>query len=149
MDDGCFYKDGLRFSCVRCTLCCGRSPGFVYLSQADLDALCRYFKLSEAEFMKHYCRRADYYHGTSVLALSAKKNDECILWDNGCTAYEARPVQCATYPFWSWMLADRQTWDSCAADCPGINTGRLWTAQEIAEQARRYTENEPLRLDVV
>ena len=104
-----FYKAGLNFGCQRCSFCCGHSPGFVYLSRRDLTALCDFFKLSVKEFVEKYCRWADYYYGTKVLALQEQKNYDCILWNSGCTAYEARPIQCSTYPFWSWMLEDRKT----------------------------------------
>ena len=34
-----------------------------------------------------------------VLCLKEKPNFDCILWKDGCEAYEGRPVQCRTYPF--------------------------------------------------
>ena len=40
-----FYKDGLNFECQRCSFCCGHSPGFVYLSQRDLNVLCNHFQM--------------------------------------------------------------------------------------------------------
>ncbi len=73
--------------------------------------LCEHFKMSVGDFVAKYCRWADYYYGTKVLALLEKKNYDCILWENGCSAYEARPIQCSTYPFWSWMIADEKTWN--------------------------------------
>ena len=142
-----FFKDGLRFECKRCSFCCGHSPGFVYLSQRDLDALCKHFDMTRGQFVQKYCRIADYYYGKKVLALKEKKNYDCILWDSGCSAYEARPVQCSTYPFWDWMTADRKTWDECAADCPGMNHGRLWSCEEIEKNRRDYAANTPLEVD--
>lgn len=139
-----FYKNGLNFACARCSFCCGHSPGFVYLSKRDLDALCSYFKMSISEFVLKYCRWADYYYGTQVLALKEQKNYDCILWNNGCTAYEGRPIQCSTWPFWSWMIEDRKTWDECAQECPGMNKGRLWTFEEIETNRKQYENNKPL-----
>ena len=146
---GKFYEGGLNFSCRRCSFCCGHSPGFVYLSERDLKKLCEFFAADIGTFVEKYCRWADYYYGEEVLALLEKKNYDCILWDNGCTAYGARPVQCSTYPFWSWMLRDRETWESCAADCPGMNSGKLWSRDEIEENRRKYDANRPLRRDEV
>ncbi|MDE5898654.1 MAG: YkgJ family cysteine cluster protein [Treponemataceae bacterium] len=139
-----FYKDGLRFECRRCSFCCGHSPGFVYLSRADLERLCAYFSVGERQFVEENCRWADYYGGRTVLALKEKRNYDCWLWDGGCTAYSARPVQCETYPFWSWMLSDEAVWTECAADCPGMNEGRLWSREEIEECRRRCSGNRPL-----
>ena len=138
------YKDGLNFECQRCSFCCGHSPGFVYLSHRDLTALCANFSLSELDFAKKYCRWADYYYGKQVLALLEKPNYDCILWEKGCSSYQARPVQCSTYPFWSWIIKDAETWNDCAKECPGMNKGRKWTFEEIDAQKRRYDENIPL-----
>ena len=96
--------------------------------------LCSHFKMSVGDFVAKYCRWADYYYGTQVLSLQEKKNYDCILWENGCSAYEARPIQCSTYPFWSWMIGDKETWDDCAKECPGMNKGRLWPLEEIEKQ---------------
>lgn len=139
-----FYKNGLNFSCTRCSCCCGKSPGFVYLSKTDLLKLCDFFKLSVNDFIEKYCRWADYYYGTQVLALKEQKNYDCILWKNGCIAYEARPIQCSTYPFWTWMLENQQIWNDCAKDCPGMNNGKHWTFEEIEQNEKLYHENKPL-----
>ena len=88
-----FYKNGLKFTCKRCSFCCGHSPGFVYLSKSDLERLCAYFKMTAPDFAQKYCRWANYYHGTTVLALQEQKNYDCILWENGCSLYEHRPSQ--------------------------------------------------------
>ena len=111
--------------------------------------LCEHFKMSVKDFVEKYCRWADYYYGTQVLSLQEKKNYDCILWDSGCSAYEARPIQCSTYPFWSWMIADEKTWNECAAECPGMNKGRLWPVEEIEANKKAYVENEPLHREEV
>lgn len=147
MSEELFYKDGLNFECQRCSYCCGHSPGFVYLSLSDLERLCEYHKLGKKEFVEKYCRWVNYYYGTTVLALIEMKNYDCILWNNGCSAYEARPVQCSTYPFWTWMVADKETWQECSKDCPGINKGRLWTVQEIEMNRHKYALNKPLTIE--
>ena len=144
-----FYKNGLKFECQRCSFCCGHSPGFVYLSKRDLMELCGFFKMSVKDFVSKYCRWADYYYGTQVLALLEKKNYDCILWENGCSAYEARPIQCSTYPFWAWMIEDEKTWNECAADCPGMNKGKLWPVEEIEKCKKAYVENVPLHREEV
>lgn len=149
MEKNCFYKDGLCFECQRCSFCCGKTPGFVYLSRRDLDLLLGFLKIGVSEFVEKYCRWADYYEGKTVLALFEKKNCDCVLWNNGCSAYEARPVQCRTYPFWSWIVADRETWDDCAKDCPGMNKGKVWDAEFISACAEEYKNNEPLTKEEV
>lgn len=144
MNEEKFYKDGLHFGCARCSFCCGHSPGFVYLSHKDLENLCDFFKMKPVDFVEKYCRWVDYYEGQTVLALIEQKNYDCILWNNGCTAYEGRPVQCRTWPFWSWMIKSKEMWEECAKECPGMNKGRLWTFEEIEENRIAYDENKPI-----
>ncbi len=142
-----FYDKGLKFECNRCSDCCRKSPGFVYLSRADLTNLCRWFKLSQQEFIEQYCRWVQYYDNTEVLCLKERSNYDCTLWNKdsgGCAAYGARPVQCSTYPFWSWMIRDQDTWNECGKDCPGINKGRLWSKNEIETQSNLYDKIEPI-----
>lgn len=145
----CFYENGLKFECQRCSFCCGHSPGFVYLSRKDLDLLIEHFKISVKEFVEKYCRFVDYYYGETVLALKEQKNYDCILWNNGCSAYESRPVQCRTYPFWSWMIKDEKMWNECAKECPGMNKGKLWQKSVIEEQKNQYDNNKPLKKEEV
>lgn len=145
MEEEKFYKNGLHFGCARCSFCCGHSPGFVYLSWRDLNELCAFFKMSALDFVAKYCRWVDYYYGETVLALLEQKNYDCILWKNGCSAYEARPIQCSTWPFWSWMIKDEKTWNECAAECQGMNKGRLWTFSEIEKNRIAYEQNKPIK----
>jgi Fe-S-cluster containining protein len=58
-----------------------------------------------------------------------------------CGVYEARPLQCRTWPFWPGNLASREAWEEAAGTCPGINRGRLWTLDEII--ARRDARDWP------
>ena len=144
-----FYKDGLCFQCQKCSFCCGHSPGFVYLSERDLLELCQYKKMSVREFVRVYCRWADWYYGTQVLALKEQKNYDCILWENGCSCYPARPVQCAAWPFWSWIVESKESWEKCGKECPGIGKGKLFTFDEIEKNRIAYEENKPLHREEV
>lgn len=146
MSEKPFYEKGLCFECNRCSDCCRLSPGVVYVSREDLGRLCEEFKMPDSEFVSKYCRWVMYYDGEYVLALQETEKYDCILWgENGCTAYKGRPVQCSTYPFWSWMLASRKDWDDCEKDCPGINKGRTWSFEEIEEQRKMYDKIVPLK----
>lgn len=144
MEEEKFYKKGLNFECQRCSFCCGHSPGVVYLSKRDLDALCSFFNMKYSEFVQKYCRWVNYYYGKTVLALQEQKNYDCILWNKGCSAYTARPVQCSTWPFWTWIVKSKKDWEECGAECPGINKGRLWSVEEIEKNLKNYESNTPL-----
>ena len=141
----CFYENGLNFQCQRCSHCCKDEPGFVYLSKIDLQNLLACYNLTKEEFIEKYCRFVPYYDGSEVLCLLEKENYECILWDNGCTAYNARPIQCSTYPFWSYILKNQQTWDEESKECPGINKGERVSFTDIQKAKELYEGNFPLR----
>lgn len=94
-----FWKSGLNFSCTRCSACCRFDPGFVFLSEHDLSRLLEWATMPKDEFIKVYCRWVPKDDGFEYLSLKEKPNYDCILWDDGCKAYTARPRQCSDFPF--------------------------------------------------
>jgi len=126
-----FYKDGLCFTCQRCSSCCRFDPGFVNLSETDLEKLLKWANLDRDAFIAAWCRWVPKGDGDEYLCLKEKADFDCILWDDGCKAYESRPLQCSSYPFWSSLVTDEDWWEANAQDCPGINKGTLHSREEI------------------
>jgi Fe-S-cluster containining protein len=128
-----FYRsaDGLRFECTKCGNCCTR-PGPVYFSGPDLGRAAAHLGLSEAAFRRRY--RVTETDG--VPAIDPGADSPCVFYDAeaGCTIYEARPVQCRTWPFWPEVVRRRRSWDKAARDCEGMNRGPRVRVEEI-EQA--------------
>jgi Fe-S-cluster containining protein len=119
-----FYTGGLKFSCKRCSACCRHEPGFVFLSEKDLELLSEKMKMDKLKFIKKYCRwGVQYPADNDILSLSLKEkaNLDCIFWETGCTVYDARPLQCRTYPFWQPIVSSKQNWEMTSVVCPGIN----------------------------
>ncbi len=139
-----FYAGGLRFDCMQCSYCCRHEPGLVYIGTRDLASLVRWSNLSAKSVVALYCRWVPYSGGNEALCLREKTNYDCILWSTGCTAYDARPIQCATFPFWTHTLQSEAAWNACSKDCPGINKGNLHTAEAILAKLQRYEANVPL-----
>jgi Fe-S-cluster containining protein len=136
-----FYANGLKFSCQRCSSCCRFDPGFVQLSEKDLESLMSWSSLSREDFIGKYCRWLLQADGCEYLCLLEKPGYDCILWDNGCIAYGARPFQCSSYPFWPSLLTDEDWWEANAQDCPGVNHGVTHGRDEIeAYLTRRRLE---------
>lgn len=126
-----FYEDGLSFSCTRCSNCCRHDPGYVFLSEADLNNLARNLKLDTDKVIRFYCREVE-IGGFTRLSLKERRNFDCIFWNNhGCIVYEARPFQCKSYPFWSAHLDSRESWNALSDQCPGINQGELHSKEKI------------------
>jgi Fe-S-cluster containining protein len=84
-----------------------------------------------------------YVNGVYRLSLKEKDNYDCIFWrDGGCTVYDARPLQCSTYPFWEDNLRDAESWNRLEESCPGINKGQLHPREEI-DRLLRMRKEEP------
>ena len=134
-----FYKDGLRFSCNQCSDCCRKTEGAVFLEQKDIESLSRFCEVTPEQFILIYCRWLENDAGESFLTLRETSNLDCIFWENGgCKVYPHRPIQCSTYPFWSSVLKDKESWEKEKSRCPGINEGELHDKKEIEENLAQY-----------
>ena len=138
-----FYNDGLQFECTRCSYCCRHEPGFVFLSENDLNAMVSELKLSEEEFISKYCTKVDIGF-FNRLSLIEKDNHDCIFWsEKGCAVYKARPLQCRSYPFWTQVVENKESWAEEGQSCPGIGQGKVHSKEEIEEWLEKRI-NDPL-----
>ena len=140
-----FYNKGLQFECTRCHACCRFEPGYVFLSERDIERLMTATGLNRQEFLARYCREVPAGDGL-MISLKEKPNYDCIFWDGGCTAYEHRPLQCRSYPFWGSNLTTRPVWDSLKAHCPGVGRGKLHTLEEIESWLEARKDDPPVLL---
>lgn len=135
-----FWKAGLKFSCMQCSACCRFDPGFVFLSENDLSRLLKWSQMPKEAFLHVYCRWVK--NGAfEYLCLKEKSNYDCILWKDGCTAYEARPIQCSTFPFWDYLIANVNNWNNAARSCPGIGKLKMHSADEILKLLECQKDN--------
>ncbi len=140
-----FYSEGLRFSCTRCSACCRFDPGFVFLSDLDINRLAQALQMHYTDFIETYCRWIPAGGGYDQLSLKERSNYDCIFWKDGCTVYDARPLQCRTYPFWSSIVLERESWEAVKAECPGIDQGQ-WHSKEEIEELLQLREKDPIVL---
>lgn len=131
-----FYASGLKFSCKRCSSCCRYDSGNVFLSEKDLENLILALNMERNSFIGTYCRWVTDWKGDEVLSLKEKSNNDCILWNDGCTVYSARPLQCVTFPFWESILVSAENWELAAAGCSGMNSGDLHSEKKITEYSK-------------
>ena len=128
-----WYKKGLRFECTGCGDCCTGAPGYVWVNQAEIDALAAQLNITSAACEKKYVRNI----GIRRSLIELPKSYDCIFLDattRKCTVYEARPRQCKTWPFWKSNLRNEQTWQETCEVCPGSGTGKLYQLEQIEEQ---------------
>ncbi len=121
------------------------------LSKDDLSRLSSWAELTEEQFIKVYCQWIENVDGMGSLCLktmhTAAETDDCIAWDSFILRrqrYSARPVQCSTYPFWTKIVADKNSWDAEKKHCPGINEGEIHSKEEIQSELKKYEERIPI-----
>ena len=129
-----WFHKGLRFECTQCGNCCRTHDeyAFVYLAEADVEALRGHLELDRETFLNRYCQEED---GWITLRID---DPACPFLDsgNGCSVYPARPKQCRSWPFWAENL-DHATWEGPVSKCcPGIGEGPLVPAEEVQRIAR-------------
>jgi Fe-S-cluster containining protein len=128
-----WYADGLRFTCTGCGDCCTGAPGYVWVNQQEIDALAARLGMSVEAFEKQYVRQVGVRR-----TLKERKNYDCVFLDGEtrrCTVYVDRPRQCRTWPFWDSNLKSPEAWQATCEVCPGSGHGKLYTIDQIQEQA--------------
>ena len=86
-----WFKNGLYFKCQQCSDCCTGAPGYVWLTEKDIQNIIKFLNIEEKDFLKKYTR-----HVRGQISLKELfPNYDCIfLKDRKCQIYQARPMQC-------------------------------------------------------
>ncbi len=127
-----WYEKGVKFGCTKCGKCCTGSPGYVWLTDEDIENLSNHFKMDRETFCKTYTRSV----GGKRSLLEDRYSYDCVLLKNNqCTAYKARPKQCSQFPFWKSVMRSSKTWHEAKEMCEGIDNpeGKLFSKDEIQE----------------
>ena len=91
------------------------------------------------DFTKKYCQK---YNGAFHLKEDGINLDCLFLEGKRCGVYEARPVQCRTWPFWPEVM-NAKTWKKeVLSFCPGVGKGKKVSADEIKKQLALQTQAE-------
>lgn len=133
-EDDPWYREGLAFTCTRCGACCTGAPGYVWVNPEEIARLAAHRGEQVDDFSRQFVRRVG-----NRYSLIERPGGDCIFWDRGagCTVYEARPVQCRTWPFWPENIASPEDWESVTAICPGSGQGRVFSVEEIRASAAK------------
>ena len=125
----------MRFACQPgCTNCC-EQQGFVYLTEEDIPRLAAYLDMTVTAFEQRYV-----YRTRHLRRLRVPRHAQCeFLQEGGCSVHAAKPLQCATFPFWPDLVGNKRKWNAIGGYCPGIEKGELvqiTAARETAERMR-------------
>lgn len=70
-----------------------------------------------------------------------QENEKCIfLKDGKCEVYEARPIQCRSFPFWPELFRNHKEWKKTTDLCPGIGKGKNYTEFMMVEKLKEQTD---------
>lgn len=156
-----WYADGLKFTCTQCGNCCTGGPGYVWISEAEVERLAEFLKMTPRQVYAKYCRKIGSrwslrerrtserlydciflieQSGPSSAARELKKGEAIPLRRRGCSIYSVRPLQCRTWPFWDSNLSSKQMWDHAARRCPGMDRGSRRFSLKQIESLRDATD---------
>ena len=116
-----WYKEGLKFECTGCGKCCSGASGYVWVSEPEMQAIADVLKMPLDLFKRKYTRQKNNHY--SLIEKKALNGEfDCIfLKNNQCEVYQARPIQCRTFPWWQQNLNTEASWELAAKECEGIN----------------------------
>ena len=98
--------------------CCTGESGYIYVTKIEIEKIALLLKIDVKEFVNQYLFKKMYKY--SIKEKKIGESYECIFYDstkNGCTIYDARPLQCKTFPFWDYY---KTRVDELKLECPGI-----------------------------
>lgn len=117
-------KDGYNYSfdfsaCSTCQgRCCTGESGYIYVTKDEITKISELLELDIKDFMQQYLFKKLYKY--SIKENKFADSYECVFYDrksNGCNIYEARPLQCRTFPFWDYY---KTRVEELKLECPGV-----------------------------
>lgn len=109
-------------ACASCGgRCCIGESGNIFVTPSEIEKIIGILDIDVAQFYKEYLIKRDYKF--SLKEIQVGDSYDCIFFERengGCRIYEARPVQCQTFPFWDYYKARV---DELKQECPGVIDG--------------------------
>jgi len=120
-------KDGFPYAfepsaCDTCAgNCCIGESGYIWINAQEINTLATHLNISLEELRSKYLEKKGYKYSIKEVKL-AEDNYACTFFDlekRQCSIYEARPIQCRTFPFWDYFKENTQ---EVYEECPAIRT---------------------------
>ena len=98
--------------------CCTGDSGYIYVTKDEILNIAELLELDVNTFVKEYLFKKGYKY--SIKEMKYNDSYECVFYNresNGCNIYDARPLQCKTFPFWDYY---KTRVDELKLECPGV-----------------------------
>jgi len=118
-------KEGFSYSfnpkaCDSCEgNCCIGESGYIWINKNEQKILAKHLDISVEDLIENHLRKVGYNYSIKERKLS-EDNYACIFFDlekKQCSVYEARPIQCRTFPFWDYFKTKVK---EVKEECPAI-----------------------------
>ena len=123
-----FFDKGICFECTRCGACCTGEPGIIYVDEHEITQISEFLEISRDVFESRCL-----YPFQDSYSIREADDGRCIFFENGCSIYPVRPVQCRTFPFWFQNMRSEKAWREVSFRCPGIGRGPRYSKASILE----------------
>lgn len=120
-------KEGFDFAfdpsgCDSCKgNCCIGESGYIWITIQEIENLAKHLNITLDEVRIKYLEKKGYKYTIKEVKL-AEDNYACTFFNlekKQCSIYEARPVQCRTFPFWEYF---KENIEEVCTECPAIRT---------------------------
>ena len=99
--------------------CCIGESGYIWITIQEIDKLAKHLNISTQECFDKYLLKYGYKFSIKEKKIS-DNNFACVFFDlekKQCGIYEARPIQCRTFPFWEHF---KENIEELEQECPAI-----------------------------
>jgi Fe-S-cluster containining protein len=131
-------RQGIAFRCRQCGECCSW-PGSVFFTQEEIERAASVCEQSVPEFIDRYRLR---YLEWGEWELASARGCPLLDKDKRCRIYQARPLQCASWPFWRSQVKDAAARRELMRECPGCRTGPWYDNHQIEKRVTEDKRNE-------
>jgi len=99
--------------------CCIGESGNIWINKQEIENLSSHLDISLEELRVRFLEKRGYKYSIKEVKLSSD-NYACVFFNlekKQCSIYEARPIQCRTFPFWDYFKNHKE---EVIKECPAI-----------------------------
>ena len=99
--------------------CCIGESGYIWINPKEIEFLAKHLNITLDEVRIKYLEKKGYKYSIKEIQLDVN-NYACTFFDlekKKCSIYEARPIQCRTFPCWEYF---KENVNEVYEECPAI-----------------------------